>query len=583
MLLWLAGLAPEPLPPDPQTAIENFLIQGHANYLPQGTTKVLNAFEHPDASKLMASINVPDNYLDLPDGDPVCECTVVFLSRVNLRDQQERPYLHSCLSQHPHSGSGLDLPPLQSLHQTPPPHPQPQQYNHTTRLLPPPPMPSRILPMPSPAPKIQPLRYQLLGPGPSTPSPHQLYNYPQYTQPRTYDSTPPVFDPMPHPYHSFSGPQAPPRTQDHSHVIDTSRVVCEIERNTRSPDVPTTTLQIIVDASDPTGALALILQKMGLELPRDNIVFQIPDDCKSVHRELKDENDMHIALELMKDKIAHVKTKLKVLRIFNDQPVEKRKNSQEKKKPLYPQPLSSELSGECLNAFLKLKIARECFANDGSKYCWPQPSKRGEHLPLTNKMMTLWAMEMVSNESVDEDHPPNNVMFDSQCTATRESPGKKALKQRADSPDSSRIVPATTGDAAGPSTAYIQQENPRRASKRVKFELPSTDKFSDDSDVMVLATYPWAQADNPHHTFDISSSPIDISTSDTELDMDVVRFTKPKPMDEYPILTLLRDLHHTQPALHFDQLAQEVGWFIENLSISENAARTLRRAALASI
>jgi hypothetical protein len=94
--------------------------------------------------------------------------------------------------------------------------------------------------------------------------------------------------------------------------------VYEIECNTQDASVPTTTLQIIVDASDPATALSVVLQKMELELPHDKLAFQIPDDCKSVHRKLKDKHDMHVALALMKDKMAHTKMKLKILTIFND-------------------------------------------------------------------------------------------------------------------------------------------------------------------------------------------------------------------------------------------------------------------------
>jgi hypothetical protein len=60
-LLWLTGLAPEPLPPDPGTAIENFLIHGHANYIPKGATQILNAFDHPAASTMMVSVKLPEN------------------------------------------------------------------------------------------------------------------------------------------------------------------------------------------------------------------------------------------------------------------------------------------------------------------------------------------------------------------------------------------------------------------------------------------------------------------------------------------------------------------------------------------
>jgi hypothetical protein len=94
--------------------------------------------------------------------------------------------------------------------------------------------------------------------------------------------------------------------------------MCEIEHNTQNASVPTMTLQIIMDASDPATALSVVLQKMELELPCDKLAFRIPDDCKSMHCELKDEHDMHVALALMKDKVAHTKTKLKILTIFND-------------------------------------------------------------------------------------------------------------------------------------------------------------------------------------------------------------------------------------------------------------------------
>jgi hypothetical protein len=75
--------------------------------------------------------------------------------------------------------------------------------------------------------------------------------------------------------------------------------------------------------------------------------------------------------------------------------MEKEKISQDKKKLHYPQPLSLELSGERLAAFMKLKTAWECSTGHQSNYYWPQPHKHGKHLALTNKMMTFWAMEMV--------------------------------------------------------------------------------------------------------------------------------------------------------------------------------------------
>ncbi|KAF9503543.1 hypothetical protein BS47DRAFT_1369459 [Hydnum rufescens UP504] len=65
-LLWLAGLAPEPLPPDPRAAIENFLIHGNTNYIPKGATQILNAFDHPAAPTMMASVKLPENYMALP-------------------------------------------------------------------------------------------------------------------------------------------------------------------------------------------------------------------------------------------------------------------------------------------------------------------------------------------------------------------------------------------------------------------------------------------------------------------------------------------------------------------------------------
>ncbi|KAF9504943.1 hypothetical protein BS47DRAFT_1368423 [Hydnum rufescens UP504] len=152
-------------------------LSGERLYLPKGGTVVLDALSEPlslDILDMVASVKFPENYLDLPDGDPVCEWTLAFLSHLDKYKQEhgDDPCLH--------------LPPQQA-----------QQY---------PPLPKA------------------------------------------------------------------------THMIDVSKVMCEIEKNSCKPNETTTTKQVVVDTANPVKALAMILNKMGLKLPQGKLKYCLPND-----------------------------------------------------------------------------------------------------------------------------------------------------------------------------------------------------------------------------------------------------------------------------------------------------------------
>ncbi|KAF8338903.1 uncharacterized protein EI90DRAFT_3013025 [Cantharellus anzutake] len=353
----IMGLAPRPLPKTPQQAFQQYLLRGHALFLPDDSDRVLDALDSlaHDLPPENWTILFPPNWDALPLDNPTrINCEAFIVPKQKAEQEKTRQRQLGVATANVPSVSAATMPfPAQS----------PSQAPYTAY-----PIAYPIVPFPN-----QPQIFLTQQTAPSPPAPMT------------------------------------------SKLASDVNLQSKSQSDEKEPNKMTmeASLYLLIDSA-ATFALSKVEEGMGVDVTKHEIGYLPTFDGKrrrDMPVQLKTAVHMEKALHELRDCMSRARSSKK-LYVINMKPVPKSENVGKHGKTRRTNTVNSAIqSNPASDQYVMLEKQWECHGCGG--HCWPHTRAKGKHLHLDNAMLSLWAQQWSDGVTgVDLHNPPVHNWFD---------------------------------------------------------------------------------------------------------------------------------------------------------------------------